>query len=129
LDIDDEYLHFQEVGSDKVTVTATPIRRMVWSEMARAGNYTFLPRFANHLLSLHATSYGPERNWSVWRAAYGDNRSRLLVEKAAKMIFISSQARLKRRDLVDDSTKDLDLFIDVDVGAPNARLAKIFYAV
>jgi hypothetical protein len=128
LDIDDEYLLLQEVGRDKVTVTATPIGRMVWSELARAGNHTFVPRFANQLLSLHATSCRPERNWSVWRAAYGDNCSRLQVEKAAKMIFISSQARLKRKDLVDDSTKDLDLLIDVDVGAPDARLVEIFDA-
>ena len=43
--------------------------------------YPLLCAIALRLLSMHATSCGSERNWSVWRFTCRDNRRRLALQK------------------------------------------------
>ncbi|DBA77843.1 TPA: hypothetical protein ACH3X1_009197 [Trebouxia sp. C0004] len=71
-------------------------RRELW-EKTMQEMYPLLTLIAVRLLSLHATSCSAERNWSRWHFSMRDNRKRLAVKKADKLIFISSQAAVQHR--------------------------------
>jgi hypothetical protein len=60
-----------ETGKSVVTPVVT--RKRLW-EVDFSSKLPALAKAASHLLSLHATSCGPERNWSEWRAVYRPNR-------------------------------------------------------
>lgn len=78
----------------------TQIRRAMWSgNGALAKAYPTLSFVARRMLSLHATSCAPERNWSHWGRMYRKDRSLLGVRRAEKLIFLSSQAKLSHKQL------------------------------
>jgi hypothetical protein len=83
-------------------------RRLVWETCLT--EYKSLGKVAVRLLFLHATSRGLKCNWSMWRWAYRNGNSRLAMEKAEKMIFIASHAKLERRDYSNEEEKDSELF-------------------
>lgn len=55
---------------------------------------------------MHATSCSSERMWSTLRWIYRENRSRLAVERAKKMAFISANRRLMRGLEADKAEED-----------------------
>jgi hypothetical protein len=59
---------------------AAETRRGVWTSSMEK-KYPLLSAIALRLLSMHATSCGSERNWSVWRFTCRDNRRRLALQK------------------------------------------------
>ncbi len=59
---------------------AAETRRAVWTSSMEK-KYPLLCAIALRLLSMHATSCGSERNWSVWRFTCRDNRRRLALQK------------------------------------------------
>ena len=59
---------------------SSSIRRSVWSS-SMTKKFPILSKIADRLLSMHATSCGSERNWSVWRFTCRDNRRRLALDK------------------------------------------------
>lgn len=85
-------------------------RRLVWETCL--SEYKSLAKVAVRLLFLHATSCGLKCNWSMWRWAYRNGNSRLAIEKAEKMIFIASHAKLERRDFTNEEEKDAELFMN-----------------
>ncbi|KAG0569688.1 hypothetical protein M758_6G104200 [Ceratodon purpureus] len=89
-------------------------RRLVWETCL--SEYKSLGKVAVRLLFLHATSCGLKCNWSMWRWAYRNGNSRLAQEKAEKMIFIASHAKLERRDFTNEEEKDADLFLNGNDG-------------
>ncbi|XP_024357509.1 uncharacterized protein [Physcomitrium patens] len=89
-------------------------RRLVWETCL--SEYKSLGKVAVRLLFLHATSCGLKCNWSMWRWAYRNGNSRLAIEKAEKMIFIASHAKLERRDYTNEEEKDAELFMNGDGG-------------
>jgi hypothetical protein len=100
-----------QVSTGVVKLVPTEKRRLVWTSQL-AKKYPLLAKVADRVLSLHATSCAPERNWSKWRWVYRENRSRLLLERAEKMIFVSSHAALKARKLkVDDDDWEPQLLL------------------
>lgn len=85
-------------------------RKQVWQQLQK--QFPLLVKVAKRVLSLHATSCALERNWSRWRWVYRENRSRLLLERAEKMIFVSTHAALKARKLkVDDDDWEPELLL------------------
>jgi hypothetical protein len=62
-----------ENGEGQTTVLATSYRARVWETMLN-GKLPVLSKAALRLMALHATSCGPERNWSQWRAVCRPNR-------------------------------------------------------
>jgi len=72
---------------------AVDLRRAVWRSCMEK-KYPILSALALRLLSMHATSCMSERNWSVWRFTCRDNRRRLALQKAEKLVFISSIAAM-----------------------------------
>ena len=61
------------------------------------------------VLSLHATSCAPERNWSLLGQLYRKNRSRLAISRAEKMVFVSSAAKVANRDFKSTEEAELEL--------------------
>ena len=59
--------------TNKSVIVATATRRKLW-EVDLVSKLPALARVARRLMSMHATSCGPERNWSEWRAVYRPNR-------------------------------------------------------
>ncbi|DBA98860.1 TPA: hypothetical protein ACH3X1_014619 [Trebouxia sp. C0004] len=59
------------------------VRRAIWSCKSSMGKvYPTLSPVARCLLSLHATSAAPERNWSYWGRLYRKDRSSLALTRA-----------------------------------------------
>ncbi|XP_024389525.1 uncharacterized protein [Physcomitrium patens] len=85
-------------------------RRLVWETCL--SEFKSLGKVAVRLIFLHATSCGLKCNWSLWRWAYRNGNSRQAVEKAEKMIFIASHAKLERRDYSNEEEKDAELFMN-----------------
>ena len=78
---------------------AIRVRRAVWGSKAAMGKeYPALGPVARRLLSLHATSAAPERNWSQWGKMYRKDRSSLAFTRAEKLIAVSSAAKLAYKD-------------------------------
>ncbi len=74
-----------------------------------AREYKALAVAAMRVLSLHATSCAPERNWSVLGQLYRKNRSRLGISRADKMVFVSSAAKVANKDLKSTEEAELEL--------------------
>lgn len=99
-------------------------RRLVWETCL--SEFKSLGRVAVRLIFLHATSCGLKCNWSLWRWAYRNGNSRLAVEKAEKMIFIASHAKLERRDYSNEEEKDAELFMNGNGGGEDPLTDEIF---
>jgi hypothetical protein len=85
-------------------------RRLVWETCL--SELKLLGRVAVRLIFLHATSGGLKCNWSLWRWAYRSGNAQFAIEKAEKMIFIASHAKLEHRDY---ASEDVELFMnDID---------------
>jgi hypothetical protein len=87
-------------------------RRLVWetclSELKSLG------RVAVRLIFLHATRCGLKCNWSLWRWAYQSGNPQHAIEKAEKLIFIASHAKLERREYTNDETDQLLFMNGID---------------
>lgn len=83
-------------------------RRLVWE--TSLSEFKVLGKVAVRLIFLHATSISLKCNWSIWKWVYRNGNTRLAAEKAQKMIFIASQARLDRKDFTSEEDKDSELF-------------------
>ena len=85
-------------------------RRAVWLPQGILGKtYKALAPVAMRVLSLHATSCAPERNWSLLGQLYRKNRSRLGIRRAEKLVFISSAAKVANKELVSSEEAELEL--------------------
>ena len=60
-------------GATGDTVVSTADRAAVWGTIL-SDKLPVLAKAAQRLLAMHATSCGPERNWSEWRSVYRPNR-------------------------------------------------------
>ncbi|XP_024401330.1 uncharacterized protein [Physcomitrium patens] len=99
-------------------------RRLVWETCL--SEYKSLGKVAVRLLFLHATSCGLKCNWSMWRWAYRNGNSRLAIEKAEKMIFIASHAKLERRDFTNEEERDAELFLNSNDGSDEMPPDEVF---
>ncbi|KAG0612959.1 hypothetical protein M758_6G065800 [Ceratodon purpureus] len=99
-------------------------RRLVWETCLN--EYKSLGKVAVRLIFLHATSCGLKCNWSLWRWAYRNGNSRLAVDKAEKMIFIASHAKLERRDYSNEEEKDAELFMNGNGSGEDQLTDEIF---
>ena len=63
--------------------------------------YPTLSPVARRLLSLHATSAAPERNWSHGGRMYRKDRSSLaLTQQPEKLVAVSSAAKVANKDKI-----------------------------
>ena len=85
-------------------------RRAVWLPQGLLGKaYPTLATVARRVMSLHATSCAPERNWSLLGQLYRKNRSRLAISRAEKLVFVSSAAKVARKELKSIEEQELEL--------------------
>ncbi|DBA73972.1 TPA: hypothetical protein ACH3X1_010801 [Trebouxia sp. C0004] len=101
----------QTSSSDKKTSAEWKRYFEVLLERKKAADkdYSTLAGLVLRLLSLHTTSCAPERNWSLWGQLYCKNRSRLGLLRAEKLVFVSSAAKVKQKDLRSMEEKELEL--------------------
>ena len=86
------------------------VRRAVWSPKGRLGkDYPVLSNPMRRLLSLHATSAAPERNWSQWGNMYRKNRSSLSLTRAEKLVAVSSAAKIRYKEFRSADERELEL--------------------
>eukprot|EP00249_Psilotum_nudum_P015498 c25358_g2_i1 orf=421-2622(-) len=101
---------------DPVTGKMKPVslqsRRLVWETCL--SEFKVLGKVAVRLIFLHATVSGLKCNWSIWKWVYRNGHSRIAADKAQKMMFIASHARLQRGDFASEEDKDAELFANGD---------------
>ena len=86
------------------------VRRAIWSCKSSMGKvYPTLSPVARRLLSLHATSAAPERNWSHWGRLYRKDRSSLALTRAEKLVAVSSAAKVANKDKYSWEEKEMEL--------------------
>lgn len=92
--------------------------RFAWKYKLKR-RYPLLTELVEKVLSLHATSCGSERLWSKMRWIYKENRSRLGVERAKKMVFISINKGIIRKMWEDgaDEEDGMDFLLELDLDA------------
>jgi hypothetical protein len=78
-----------EKSNGKVEISTMDERMNFWQRFGKC-EIPALSVAAVRLLSCHTTTCATERNWSVWGSLYKKSRSRLAVERAAKLIYISA---------------------------------------
>ena len=61
--------------------------------------YPTIALVAHRLLSMHATSCAPERNWSHWGNIYSKKQSSMKLSTAEKFTFVESAAKIAYKDL------------------------------
>lgn len=97
---------------DPVTGKLKPVspqsRRLVWETCL--SEFKVLGKVAVRLIFLHSTSSSLKCNWSIWKWVYRNGNNRLAAERAQKMIYIASHARLGSRDFMTEEDKDADMF-------------------
>jgi hypothetical protein len=110
-----------EIGSELVKKTPSDtlgrsvfehgivVGRAVWSSKSSMGKaYPSLSPVERRLLSLHATSAAPERNWSHWGRMYRKDRSSLALTRAEKLVAVSSAATAYK-DNISWEEKEIEL--------------------
>ncbi|KAL2650909.1 hypothetical protein R1flu_019037 [Riccia fluitans] len=100
----------RDAGTGRMKSVNPQSRRLVWETCL--SEFKLLGKVAIRLIFLHATSCGLKCNWSLWRWAYRNGNSRLAIERAEKVIFIASHAKLERRDFLNEEEKDAELFMN-----------------
>lgn len=99
-----------EVPGRSVFENSIRVRRAVWGSQAAMGKECpTLSSIARRLLSLHATSCAPERNWSHWGKLYRKDRSSLALLRAEKLIAVSSAVKVAYKDLKSSEVKEMEL--------------------
>lgn len=83
--------------SDGSVAMASIQKRKGWWVRIASKEFPVMAEAAKRLLSAHATTGAPERNWSQWSRVYGSSKSQLKVETAEKLIFINGNQRVLDR--------------------------------
>lgn len=83
--------------------------RLVWEIYLR--EFKVLRKVAARLLFLQATTGGLKWNQSFFNWVCSKSQSNNSVERAQKVLFVSSHRRLERREFTEEHEKDSDLFI------------------
>ncbi len=100
----------RDVPGRSLFVNSIKVRSAVWGSQAAMGKeYPTISPVARQLLSLHATSCAPERNWSLWGKLYRKDRSRLALSRAEKLVAVSSAAKVAHKDLKSFEVKEMEL--------------------
>lgn len=68
--------------------------------------YRRLLKVALCVTAMHATSCSAERLWALMRWVYGDNRSRLGIEKAKKLVMVTHYQRMLRKETFDVAAEE-----------------------
>ena len=76
------------------------VRRGLWSGNGPLGkSFPVIAYAARRVLSLHATSCAPERNWSHWGRLNRKDRSSLGIKRAEQLIFVSGAAKIANKQI------------------------------
>lgn len=96
--------------------------RLVWETCLK--EFKSLGKVAVRLLFLHATSCGFKCNWSFMRWVCLQGNSRVGLDRAQKMIFVSAHSKLESRDFSSEEEKDAELF--AMAGGDDDMLSDVF---
>ena len=91
-------------------------RRSVWSSESSCQQGVPLVALRSPAADEHACNqFAAERNWSLLGNLYRKNRSKLLLTRAEKLVFISSTAKARRADRKSSEEREIELLCsDVD---------------
>jgi hypothetical protein len=98
----------RDPATGKLKPVTPQSRRLVWE--TSLSEFKVLGKIAVRLMFLQATSNSLKCNLSIWKWVYRNANTRVAAEKAQKMIYISSHARLHHKDFTSDDDKDGELF-------------------
>ena len=93
--------------------------KIAWETVLKQ-RYPLLATLVDRMMSMHAISCSSERLWSSMRWIYRENRTRLAVERAKKMAFISANRRLLRKRKAPEGKEEdgMDLLLEIAIDDP-----------
>ena len=92
----------------KIIPQSIEMRRGWWSNKGPLSGFPLIAEAALRLLSMHATSCAPERNWSQWGLLYSKMRANLSLDVGEKMIFIKGNSGMGG-----NAGDDVEVLLDV----------------
>ncbi|XP_010546236.1 PREDICTED: uncharacterized protein LOC104818366 [Tarenaya hassleriana] len=98
----------QDPVTGKMRIANQQSSRLVWE--THLSEFRSLGKVAVRLLFLHATSCGFKCNSSLLRWVNSHGRSPAAIDRAQKLVFVSANARFKRRDFSNEEERDAELF-------------------
>ncbi|KAG7982507.1 hypothetical protein I3843_04G056600 [Carya illinoinensis] len=107
----------------KMKIANPQSSRLVWETCL--SEFKCLGKVAVRVLFLHATSCAFKCSWSSMKWVWVQRHPRVGLERAKKMIYIASHAKLERRDFSNEEEKDAELF--AVAGSDGDVLNEIFF--
>ncbi|XP_051114811.1 uncharacterized protein LOC127240280 isoform X3 [Andrographis paniculata] len=105
-------LRQRDPNTGKMKIANPQSSRLVWE--THLSEFKSLGKVAVRLIFLHATSRGFKCNWSLLKWASAHCHSRVGMERAQKLIFISAHLKMEKRESSSssgyDEDKDIELF-------------------
>ncbi|PKU73086.1 hypothetical protein MA16_Dca016153 [Dendrobium catenatum] len=96
-------------ATGKMRIANPQSSRLVWETCLSEG-FGSLAKVAVRLIFLHATAFGFRCNLSLLRWVSKQGWSKPGMERALKVVFVSAQSKLERRDYSNEEEKDAELF-------------------
>ncbi|KAL0445991.1 UNVERIFIED_CONTAM: hypothetical protein Slati_1727000 [Sesamum latifolium] len=98
----------RDPNTGKMKIANPQSSRLVWETYLT--EFKSLGRVAVRLIFLHATSCGFKCNLSLLRWISAHSHSRVGMDRAQKLIFISAHSKMEKRSFSSDEEKDTELF-------------------
>ncbi|KAH6787509.1 hypothetical protein C2S52_007061 [Perilla frutescens var. hirtella] len=99
----------KDPNTGKMRIANPQSSRLVWE--AHLTEFKSLGKVAVRLIFLHATSScGYKCNWSLLRWVSAHSHSRVGMDRAHKLMFISAHSKMDKREFSGDDDKDTELF-------------------
>ncbi|KAI0500170.1 hypothetical protein KFK09_018379 [Dendrobium nobile] len=96
-------------ATGKMRIANPQSSRLVWETCLSEG-FGSLAKVAVRLIFLHATAFGFRCNLSLLRWVSKQGWSKPGMERALKVVFVSAQSKLERKDFSNEEEKDSELF-------------------
>ncbi|KAK6161503.1 hypothetical protein DH2020_004884 [Rehmannia glutinosa] len=98
----------RDPNTGKMKIANPQSSRLVWETYLT--EFKSLGKVAVRLIFLHATSCGFKCNWSLMRWVSAHSHSRVGMDRAQKLIFISAHSKMEKREFSNDDDKETELF-------------------
>ncbi|KAK6119000.1 hypothetical protein DH2020_047286 [Rehmannia glutinosa] len=98
----------RDPNTGKMKIANPQSSRLVWETYLT--EFKSLGKVAVRLIFLHATACGFKCNWSLMRWVSAHSHSRVGMDRAQKLIFISAHSKMEKREFSNDEDKETELF-------------------
>ncbi|GFP81818.1 hypothetical protein PHJA_000325100 [Phtheirospermum japonicum] len=98
----------RDPNTGKMRIVNPQSSRLVWETYLT--EFKSLGRVAVRLIFLRATSCGFKCNWALTKWASAQSHTRVGMERAQKLIFVSAHSKMEKREFFKDEDGDAELF-------------------